>query len=581
MSPRGSLLSRIGATLLATALLASCSNGGAEPKAQSPTDGVDPSSSDVRILDDCPELPCEGPLEPGKYRWTFHAPTIDFEIPTSGWIWHYAGGLLHIVTTDASTTYEGLYIPDGIYLLQDPAIASQDCAEKKEPGLGRSVADLVSWLEEAPGLDVSEPTPVTVGGLDGMQLDLRIDPAWERTCFYSQGLPVVPLIYNGAKLGGYNVSIVRGQSMRWSILDTDDGVMIVIRRRSRRPVAQRPAPDRRRHRGFVDDLVRVVMSARSQLRRRWIAITFLLAVLGLAACGTDNQTSAPSDRDDSVTSTTGPGDEPLPGRILFSRTMPSGELLHFVVGTDGSGEAPFVPEKEFEARSLSPDGSLLAIAAPNDQGLLVGGTVNVDGSGFRLFESVQPGLNLVCGVWAPEERLACEGWNDSAPSQAGIYTVRASDGSDPRRLTRHRDVPCEYGPDGTELAFIRIDPADDTAGHADAHGRDGRRGASVARRHRSHRIPCDWSPDGRSILTSSGGVLTVVTPDGESSPIIVDGMDGFAIGGLWSPDGLHILFSMSPEDDRFDVYTAAADGSGPHACRAFRDLLEESAYWLP
>ena len=227
----------------------------------------------MRILDDCPELPCEGPLEPGKYRWTFDEPTIDFEISTSGWMYHYSGGLLHIVTTDASSTYEGLYIPDGVYLLGDPAIASQDCAEEKEPGLGRSVADLVSWLEDAPGLDVSEPTPVTVGGLEGMQLDLRIDPAWERTCFYSEGLPVVPLIYNGAKLGGYNVSIVRGQSMRWSILDTEDGVMIVrSRRRSRWLVARGVARERRPDRGLAELLVADLIRVRSASGSRPIRV---------------------------------------------------------------------------------------------------------------------------------------------------------------------------------------------------------------------------------------------------------------------------------------------------------------------
>jgi hypothetical protein len=34
------------------------------------------------------------------------------------------------------------------------------------------VDDLVAWLKAAPGLAVGEPTPVTVGGLDGVQLDL-------------------------------------------------------------------------------------------------------------------------------------------------------------------------------------------------------------------------------------------------------------------------------------------------------------------------------------------------------------------------------------------------------------------------
>jgi hypothetical protein len=89
------------------------------------------------------------------------------------------------------------------------------------------VSDLVAWFETAPGLVVSEPTPVTVGGFEGMQLDIEIDPAWKQTCFFSEGLPAVPLIFSGAELGGYQWTIVPEQSLRWSILDSESGVIIV------------------------------------------------------------------------------------------------------------------------------------------------------------------------------------------------------------------------------------------------------------------------------------------------------------------------------------------------------------------
>jgi hypothetical protein len=234
MSGRRSRVSGLGATVLAMFLAASCSNGepepsGTSPTGTSPTDAVEPPPSDVRILDDCPELPCEGPLEPAKYRWTFSEPTIDFEITSPGWTWLYAGGGLHLIADETPPPqHEGLYVPDGIYFLHDPTIASQDCEESSEPGVGGSVRDLVGWLETAPGLSVSEATRVTVGGLDGMHLDFEIDPQWKRTCPFSQKLPAVPLIFNGAApLGGYHWAIVPEQSMRWFILDSEDGLMIV------------------------------------------------------------------------------------------------------------------------------------------------------------------------------------------------------------------------------------------------------------------------------------------------------------------------------------------------------------------
>jgi hypothetical protein len=217
----------IGATVLSMLLATSCSNGGGDPRAASPTGGADSPSSSVQVLDDCPELPCEGPLEPGKYRWTFHEPRIEFEIRSPGWTWGFSGGGDFRILADASPTHEGLSISDGIYFLLEPTIASRDCQDSSEPGVGRSVGDLVEWLQAAPGLDVTEPTPVTVGGLDGMQLDLTLDPAWKRTCFFSEGQPVVPLVFNGSPLGGYHWAILPRTSMRWYLLESKDGVVLI------------------------------------------------------------------------------------------------------------------------------------------------------------------------------------------------------------------------------------------------------------------------------------------------------------------------------------------------------------------
>jgi hypothetical protein len=197
-----------------------------DPPVDTPSEST---ATDVRILDDCPTLPCQGPLEPGEYRWTYSEPTIDFTIPSPGWTWQYGGGGFELIADGTPPPlHEGLYIADGIYLLHDPTIASRDCEESSEPGVGHSVSDLVAWLETAPGLVVSEPTPVTVGGFEGMQLDIEIDPEWKRTCVFSEDLPAVPLIFNGsAPLGGYHWAIVPKQSLRWFILDSEDGVVIV------------------------------------------------------------------------------------------------------------------------------------------------------------------------------------------------------------------------------------------------------------------------------------------------------------------------------------------------------------------
>ena len=214
---------------LAVALSVSVACTTAESPPSAPQSGSPSPSVSVLAASDCPVVPCQGSLEPGSYRSTFFDPSIDFQVASPGWTWDYSselvrGGNFRLI---ADESHELPYASDGIYFLLDPAIASRTCEEKGEPGVGRSVKDLVAWLEDAPGLVVSEPKPVTVGGLEGMQLDIEFDPAWKKKCFFSEGLPVVPLLVHKAEIGAYHWVIFPGVSMRWYVLDSGDGVIIV------------------------------------------------------------------------------------------------------------------------------------------------------------------------------------------------------------------------------------------------------------------------------------------------------------------------------------------------------------------
>src|SRR5215207_2864257 len=228
MGGRRSMMSGIGATVLSMVLVASCS--AREADAPDPTQETPTPTPSVELLvgGDCPHFDCQGSLEPGRYRAAFVDPTIEFEITSPGWTWTYFGTFAMI----ADQSHQELYSSDGIYFLRDPSIASQDCEDEKatesvEPGVGSSVGEIVTWLEATPSLDVSEPAPVTIGGLHGMLLDLGLDAGWKRTCFFSDPMPTAPLIINKADVGGYNWAMLPGMSLRWYVLDSDDGVMIV------------------------------------------------------------------------------------------------------------------------------------------------------------------------------------------------------------------------------------------------------------------------------------------------------------------------------------------------------------------
>ena len=110
------------------------------------------------------------------------------------------------------------------------AIASQDdaCPEEPDPLIGRSAAEMTSWLTTAEGVVASDPVAVSIGGLDGTMVDLRMDPAWTETCPFSDGMPVAPLFVSPAPDAGIHWVIAQDAHMRIYLLDRGDGTALII-----------------------------------------------------------------------------------------------------------------------------------------------------------------------------------------------------------------------------------------------------------------------------------------------------------------------------------------------------------------
>jgi hypothetical protein len=116
---------------------------------------------------------------------------------------------------------------EGIYLFNDPKPASQatDCPETAQPLAGGSSAEMVAWIRSLPGLVVSEPVPVTIGGLTGVSLDLGIVNGWTASCPFADGTPTVPL-FVGTN-GDFRWVIAGNEQLRLALLDGPDGTVVV------------------------------------------------------------------------------------------------------------------------------------------------------------------------------------------------------------------------------------------------------------------------------------------------------------------------------------------------------------------
>jgi Tol biopolymer transport system component len=203
-------------------------------------------------------------------------------------------------------------------------------------------------------------------------------------------------------------------------------------------------------------------------------------------------------------------------------------------------------------------------------------------SDFVRFNSPDPTLQLGCNGWSPDgSRLTCEGWDDSDPTRTGIYTVRSADGGDLTRVTISHDgghdVPGDYSPNGRQIVFIRVNPADEEHGTlmvVDVDGKD-----EHALTDQKVGLASSWSPDGRTILTEADGSLLLVSLDGGQPRPIKIPVEGSAGRGAWSPDGDWIVFSLRVPPLGEDIYITRMDGTNLHQVTNTPGKNEEFADW--
>jgi Tol biopolymer transport system component len=254
----------------------------------------------------------------------------------------------------------------------------------------------------------------------------------------------------------------------------------------------------------------------------------------------------------------------LPGRVAFGRFDTAlGDFQVFTMLTDGSDVRLLLPGAH-EGPAWSPDNSVISVTSFEDGNFLR--ILRPDGTLVRDLKSPDATLGLGCDNWSPDgKRFVCEGWDDAHPERIGVYTVRASDGRDLRRLTspadHQHDIPGGYSPDGTRIAFVHV--TDDAAEqgqlwimHADGSG--ARRANDATIGYHVH-----WSPDGQSIVGDGYGSLLVFDAgDLASAPRPITLPEAAAFGAWWSPDGSRLAFSLvSAGSNSPDIATIATDGT--------------------
>jgi Tol biopolymer transport system component len=268
------------------------------------------------------------------------------------------------------------------------------------------------------------------------------------------------------------------------------------------------------------------------------------------------------------------------GRIAFMRfDVTAQEQFVWTVNPDGTHEEQLLPYPS-ELPRWSPDGREIAVQCCDAAAQIVA----VDTGATRTLPE-PAGLFLLCDVWTADgARLLCEGFgnppdDNNTPSDLdGIYSIRASDGSDIRRVTTDPggfDGPQDVSPDGSELLFLSF-------GDPDALLFVGLNGSGLRRVGTGGLFDissASWSPDGQWIVFPARKTpdqrrsLFVVHPDGSDlheiaiSPACGGSVDSRNSRGCldptWSPDGSKILFDIF-QGYNFQKYLHTVNPDGSH-----------------
>jgi hypothetical protein len=172
-------------------------------------------SGSATAVPDGPAASGGQPLPAGTYSSLAFQPTATYTVP-DGWERAADTAGFHQLRPFGSDVAS-------VVLFSRPAAAVQDaaCTAVADATVGTTSTDLVKWIGERPGLTVSTPAMVTVGGLTGQMVDIGIKDGWNQSCPFASGLPTVPLFNGGT--AGYHWVVYGDERMRLYLLDLPGG----------------------------------------------------------------------------------------------------------------------------------------------------------------------------------------------------------------------------------------------------------------------------------------------------------------------------------------------------------------------
>jgi tRNA A-37 threonylcarbamoyl transferase component Bud32 len=135
---------------------------------------------------------CLGELSAGTHSTRTFQPQLTYTVPLG---WTNSGDMPgHVGLVPPGGDFNAINIGKSDYINVDTSIATarEGCADG--PSKIHTPSAFARWLAHEPGLVTTKPAPVTVGGLSGVVIDIRMRKEWKKTCPWSQGVPAAQVL---------------------------------------------------------------------------------------------------------------------------------------------------------------------------------------------------------------------------------------------------------------------------------------------------------------------------------------------------------------------------------------------------
>lgn len=173
---------------------------------------------------------CLNTLAAGTYTTATFVPQLTYTVPNAWQNLEDTPGNFLLVAPGYSLAGVNAGGSDFIGVYTSVRAENRKCATDAEagsdqPGIAHTPAAMTAEFQVRPGLVATKPTPVSVGGLTGLVMDLQMKASWTGTCFYAQ-TPVVQLI-GGVAPSGLDHPLVPGLTMRLYLLGRGDSTLAI------------------------------------------------------------------------------------------------------------------------------------------------------------------------------------------------------------------------------------------------------------------------------------------------------------------------------------------------------------------